>query len=379
MKKTHYDILGVGKNADQKQIKEAYRRLARKLHPDVNRSKDAAERMSDLNEAYDVLRDAEQKASYDAQLRTGIPYAPTPTRSSGSIYTRHHLTITDLPSPVYSLGFSPDESQVAIGCFDNTLRFASAKTGKSLDETALDGGAVSSLCWLSRDNIIAAGAGERTVTIWKLSKRKVVSSVSKRFEWVSQLAASANGKFVALGSVHKTVMLIDSETGAAIHQKRKHEDAVTSLCISRDSRILASGGNDQRVILWDTHTGLELSHITLRAAIGPMAFSPDGSLLAVSLIDAGIRVYELKSGALRSTLWGHDKAVEALAFHPGGTFLASASRDATTRIWNTSKGISAAKLAGHTGPVKAAAFSPKGSFLGSGGLDSAVSLWRTRA
>ncbi len=61
----YYDILGVGRDADEKEIKKAFRRKARELHPDVNKAPDAEERFKELNEAYDVLSDPQKKAMYD--------------------------------------------------------------------------------------------------------------------------------------------------------------------------------------------------------------------------------------------------------------------------------------------------------------------------
>jgi len=62
----HYDVLGVPRDAADTDIKKAYRRLARELHPDVNPSPDAAERFKDVTHAYDVLSDPEQRRRYDA-------------------------------------------------------------------------------------------------------------------------------------------------------------------------------------------------------------------------------------------------------------------------------------------------------------------------
>ncbi len=65
--KDYYDILGVEKKAGQKQIKDAYRRLALACHPDRNRdSPDAAARMKEINESYAVLSDPEKRRQYDA-------------------------------------------------------------------------------------------------------------------------------------------------------------------------------------------------------------------------------------------------------------------------------------------------------------------------
>ena len=61
--KDYYRILGVDRNADDKTIKSAYRKLARKYHPDVNKGKD--ERFKEINEAYEVLSDPEKRRRYD--------------------------------------------------------------------------------------------------------------------------------------------------------------------------------------------------------------------------------------------------------------------------------------------------------------------------
>ncbi|GAA4339722.1 DnaJ C-terminal domain-containing protein [Variovorax defluvii] len=64
--KDYYQALGVERTASEEDIRKAYRKLARKYHPDVSKEPDADQRMREINEANDVLRDKEKRAAYDA-------------------------------------------------------------------------------------------------------------------------------------------------------------------------------------------------------------------------------------------------------------------------------------------------------------------------
>ncbi|MDI9636924.1 DnaJ domain-containing protein [Kamptonema cortianum] len=65
----HYEVLGLPKFADSKAVRQRYRELARKLHPDLNKNPDAQEQFIALNNSYEVLSDPERKRSFDQQLK----------------------------------------------------------------------------------------------------------------------------------------------------------------------------------------------------------------------------------------------------------------------------------------------------------------------
>ena len=79
--KDYYEILGVKRDASEAEIKSAYRKLARKYHPDVNKTKEAESKFKDINEAYEVLGDKAKRQRYDSlgsNWQGGQSYTPPP-------------------------------------------------------------------------------------------------------------------------------------------------------------------------------------------------------------------------------------------------------------------------------------------------------------
>jgi len=84
--KDYYKVMGVARDATDAQIKQAYRKLARKYHPDVSKEKDAEARFKEVGEAYEVLKSPEKRAAYDQlgkDYRPGQDFRPPPNWDSG--------------------------------------------------------------------------------------------------------------------------------------------------------------------------------------------------------------------------------------------------------------------------------------------------------
>src|SRR5579862_2957709 len=71
-KRDYYEVLGLGRNASEDEIKKAFRRLARQYHPDVNKEKGAEAHFKEVNEAYEVLGDPQKRAAYDRFGHAGV-------------------------------------------------------------------------------------------------------------------------------------------------------------------------------------------------------------------------------------------------------------------------------------------------------------------
>ena len=88
--KDYYEVLGVARDVDQAHIKRAFRKLARKYHPDLNKEEDAEANFKELNEAYEVLKDPEKRVSYDqlgADWQSGQNFKRPPNWDEGFEYT----------------------------------------------------------------------------------------------------------------------------------------------------------------------------------------------------------------------------------------------------------------------------------------------------
>jgi len=116
--KDYYKILGLERGAPEDEVRKAYRKLARKYHPDVSKEADADQRMREINEANDVLRDKEKRAAYDQLAdhvaRGGSPdgsFRPPPNWDEGFEFHRgpnqgpaDHADFSEFFSSVFGAG-----------------------------------------------------------------------------------------------------------------------------------------------------------------------------------------------------------------------------------------------------------------------------------
>ncbi len=96
--KDYYAVMGVARDATQDEIKRAYRRLARKYHPDVSKESDAEQCFKELGEAYEVLKDPEKRAAYDqlgSDWRAGQDFKPPPGWDAGFEFSGGGYTEAD--------------------------------------------------------------------------------------------------------------------------------------------------------------------------------------------------------------------------------------------------------------------------------------------
>ncbi len=122
-KRDYYEVLGVPKDADDKTIKSAFRKLAKKYHPDVSKEPDAAEKFKEAQEAYAVLSDADKRKQYDQ-----FGHAAFDSMNGGGGYDFSGFDFSDIFSEIFGSGFG------GFGGFGGSSRSSSSRKRRGSDK-----------------------------------------------------------------------------------------------------------------------------------------------------------------------------------------------------------------------------------------------------
>ena len=150
--------------------------------------------------------------------------------------------------------------------------------------------------------------------------------------------------------------------------------AVGAVACSPDGRLLACGSNDQSLVLYDAATGQQESRLTLADACRCVAFHPKESLLASSDGEKRVALRDVSLKAPPRYL-DHPDEVGALAFSPDGRLLATGCKDKKAYLWDVATGKKSTPLADHEGRVSCVCFTPDGVNLITGSWDGKLRLW----
>ncbi|MEW6494128.1 MAG: tetratricopeptide repeat protein, partial [Cyanobacteriota bacterium] len=154
-----------------------------------------------------------------------------------------------------------------------------------------------------------------------------------------------------------------------------HDSTVRSVSFSPDGKTLASGSNDNTIKIWNLATGKLISTLTRHElSVNSVSFSPDGKTLASGSNDNTIKIWNLATGNPITTLTRHELSVRSVSFSPDGKTLASGSNDNTIKVRNLATG-KAITLTDHYLSVNSVSFSPDGKTLASGSNDNTIKIW----
>jgi WD40 repeat protein len=286
---------------------------------------------------------------------------------------------------------------------------------------------------------LATASNDGTAMIWDLTAgpplgaNRVRATLSGHTDWLWGAAYSPDGRLVATASADGTARVWDAETGAALLQLADLGGEVGTVDFSPDGQYLAAGtaagvahvwrlregaagwaaeaaaqlatagagyvefspagvwlaadnyeGDRANVLLWrleEIVAGQVTPTQTLCciADIVDLEFSPDGARLAAGSDDNTANVWEVASGELLNTLYGHAGPVNGVAFDTAGDRLVTSSGDGSAKIWALPPGAAGAELVltlpGHVGSVIEAFFLHDGDSLVTASEGGSVTIW----
>ncbi|NOT30246.1 MAG: WD40 repeat domain-containing protein [Planctomycetes bacterium] len=198
-----------------------------------------------------------------------------------------------------------------------------------------------------------------------------------RVTHVPSATALFNLAFDPEGQVVAVASLLETTTFAVATGERLARIPGSIRAWSHDGRFICfvkrtNDGPDADVSLLDAGTFAELRRFGSKGT-GVAAFSPDDRWLATGDRDGSVRLWEVESGTLVTTLIGHDLQVLTLAFSPDGTRLASGGRDKTIRLWDMRTFAAVGMLGDHTDHVASLAWDGERLISSSG--DDTARIW----
>jgi len=162
--------------------------------------------------------------------------------------------------------------------------------------------------------------------------------------------------------------------------KKGHTTAVDALVFSPDGEILVSGGsyNDPKLVFWSITNGKKIENVRAqRTAVNTVVISPNGQSLVSAGDDAGINLWDWKTGKFQATFVEHDSNILQLAITPDSEILVSSALDGI-KIWGLNPKRPIYTLTGLGNPSYAVAIHPDGQILASGDNQGKVTFWNLR-
>lgn len=270
--------------------------------------------------------------------------------------------------PSHMTRLSADGRLIAAAIGSSGVRIWDASTGRLVRELpAVEQNSTISIAFSpSNDSLLAVGCGSTSgasyIGLWDIHAGTELARLSGRMDGDQSAGVphaiefSSDGQHLVVGrgfmnvltpsSSSKLLEVWEVASRQMIRRLPGHVNDCVSFDFTHDGTLLATGSRDGTAIIWSTAAWAPVR--TLRnpdpdtvfeqpgaaGMVEGVAFSPDGTLLAMASRGGSVLLWDVGTGQLLETLKGHSSAVEAVAFSPDGRTLASGGGDQTVRLWN---------------------------------------------
>jgi len=271
---------------------------------------------------------------------------------------------------------------------DDAARIWEVATGQLLHRIAVKGGG--ELTFSPDGRLLVTGCsrwwgGGGQTAFWEVAaERKLEMPIDKSF--CRAFAFSPDGHLLAISSkASAKVEIWEVDAGRLLYELPEEKHGTNAVAFTRDAGILVTVG-DHTINLWDAATGKNLRTTVIAPPAAFVVVSPDGRWVAREesqldeksqrVIPIGVNVFEASTGRLLHTL-PHASIASAAAFSPDSHWIATGDEEGLVRLWELATGRLVSTLRGHTSTILATVFSSDGRWLATSSEDKSIRLWET--
>ena len=431
----YYEVLGLKTTATPAEVKQAYRELAKKWHPDrfIQQPQlliQGQHKIQEINQAYAILKDLQphlrtndnsphnfnseetvtvKKTAPEVHYQRGVEFAESEQYESAITEFTQAIKLDNnylkayqyrgfvLSKLGYELRADSDFKQVAILKLQQKSR---VKEKTNYDNDRNVNAPKSNLYWecsntilahrkavsdlaLSTDNrFFVSSSHDGNLKLWSTNDGRATAKLKGNFGAINSIQISNNNKILIAGDRERKIHFWNLESKQELktlsHKFIAHFEAIIAVVLDSTTNTLISAGKDNLIKIWNLDRGKEIKEINSRSGeLTCLAINQAKSYFCSGGLERQIRIREIATGKVVRSLRS-DSGVLSIAFSPDGKYLAAGQLNQQILIWNLETERIIHTLKGHQDRISALIFSRDNRTLISGSYDKQIKLWDVR-
>ena len=297
------------------------------------------------------------------------------------------LPQTDSTS-AFAFAYSPDGTTIARAINNSKVGFWDVTTKQRIGTLTKYGREITAIAYAPDGTRIVSGNSDNAVRVWDTTTMQRIGTLSGYHTGgVTAVAYAPDGTTIATGCGWRwrddkdnsnTVQLWDAFTGIRKVKLAGHTKRITAIVYSPDGTTIATASRDSTVRLWDADTGKHKTTLKHRRgvnatlpwnrdanAVNATAYSPDGNTIATGTQNGNVRLWDARTGRLKTKFKAHAFGVVSIAHSPDSNTIATVSWDGTAELWDGQTGKHKTTITKHS-RIAPLAYLPDGNTIATG-------------